>query len=104
MTAKLFLDDIRLCPDGYILVRNYDDCITLLENGIFEEVSLDYSLGYGQKTGYDVLVWLDKHREHLPKKINIHSTYPFGVHQMSNYIKAHFPEVELLPYREKMDC
>lgn len=79
MTAKLYLDDIRPCPDGYILVRNYEDCITLLENGIFEEVSLDYFLEYGTKTGYDVLVWLKNHKDHLPKKIRIHSTYPAGV-------------------------
>ena len=103
MTAKLYLDDIRPCPEGYILVRNYDDCVTLLENGIFEEVSLDYSLGYGYKTGFDVLVWLNNHREHLPKKINIHSTHPYGVSMMKNFILKYLPEVELLPYREKLD-
>ncbi len=95
MGAKLFLDDIRPCPQGYILVRNYKDCITLLENGIFELLSLDYSLG-GYHTGYDVLTWLNAHREHLPQKFRIHSTHPYGEQLMRDYIENHFPQVELI--------
>lgn len=82
MTAKLFLDDVRPCPPGYILVRSYDECIVLLENGKFDLVSLDYDLGYGQKKGYDVLLWLNEHPEHLPAKLKVHSTHPDGEYMM----------------------
>ena len=95
MAAKLFLDDIRPCPAGYILVRNYTDCVTLLEHGIFDIVSLDYSLGSYQ-TGLTVLRWLAEHREHLPKKISIHSTHSYGISQMRAFIKSHLSEVELI--------
>ncbi len=95
MKANLFLDDYRSCPEGYILVRDYEECIILLENGVFERVSLDYDLGYGQKTGYDVLVWLREHPEHLPKKIRVHSSHPAGSRMMLRFIKENLPQVEL---------
>ncbi len=97
MKAKLYLDDIRPKPDNFILVRDYNECIILLENGVFELVSLDYSLGFDSHTGYDVLLWLNQHPEHLPEKIRVHSTHSYGKKLMEDYIVKHFPQVELIP-------
>lgn len=86
MIKKLYLDNTRSCPDGFFLVRNYQefvDCISAA--GIPEYMSLDHDLAqehtqdllsdanfmlsdfenitlnydsYQEKTGYDCVQWL----------------------------------------------
>ena len=41
---KLFLDDIRREPAGYVLVRSFEDCIFELGTKDYDTVSLDYAL------------------------------------------------------------
>lgn len=58
---KVFLDDIRPTPEGWIRAYWPDDVINLLEQGNVEEISLDHDLGDDQKgTGYDVLLWIEE--------------------------------------------
>ena len=87
---KLFLDDIRIPPEGWELVRNYSDCIFRLSAQEYEAVSLDYSLGE-RFTGLDVLKWMAERRR-FPKTLNIHSTHPYGKAAMADYVRAHFPQ------------
>jgi hypothetical protein len=58
---KLYLDDQRPTPPGWVLARTADDAIDLLRQGGVTELSLDYDLGdphFG--TGLDVLDWLER--------------------------------------------
>ncbi len=70
---KVFLDDIRPAPDGWVLARWPEDVIELMKSGEVEEISLDHDLsdpfvgGQGycsstpERTGYDVLLWIEPH-------------------------------------------
>ncbi|MBQ7714496.1 MAG: cell division protein FtsJ [Clostridia bacterium] len=93
---RLFVDDMRPCPSGdnYLLCRNYEDAIWEMSVTDFDYVSLDYSLGYGEKTGYDILVWMKKSGK-IPRHINIHSSHPWGRRNMKDFCDLHFPNVEV---------
>ena len=73
---KLFLDDIRREPEGYVLVRSFEDCIFELGTKVYDTVSLDYALGE-RFTGLDVLKWMVRNQK-CPQKLNIHSTQAYG--------------------------
>ncbi len=58
---KLYLDDERPCPDGWVACRWPDEVIALLVAGGVSEVSLDHDLGDDDRgTGYSVLVWIEE--------------------------------------------
>ena len=87
---KLFLDDIRREPEGYVLVRSFEDCIFELGTKVYDTVSLDYALGE-RFTGLDVLTWMVRNQK-FPQKLNIHSTHAYGRAEMACYIRMHFPK------------
>ena len=87
---KLFLDDIRREPEGYVLVRSFEDCIFELGTKVYDTVSLDYALGE-RFTGLDVLKWMVRNKK-FPQKLNIHSTHAYGRAEMACYIRMHFPK------------
>lgn len=74
---KIFLDDIRQPPPGWVHVYWPDEMINLLKTGFVEEISLDHDLGDDNKgTGYDVLIWIENAvvmDGFNPPKIKIHS-------------------------------
>ena len=88
------LEPGSLCDDNPMLewevVRTVEDCITLLELGGVEILSLDYDLSWTDKehTGRDVLRWLYKevteelNVDVVPKRIHIHSGHPKGAYKM----------------------
>lgn len=41
---KLFVDDLRPCPDGWHLARTITEAIRILHNMFVSEVSLDYDI------------------------------------------------------------
>ncbi len=57
---KLYLDDQRPAPDGWVLAKTATDAIDLLRRGDVTELSLDYDLGEpASGTGLQVLTWLE---------------------------------------------
>lgn len=95
---KIFLDDYRTVPEGskgFSVVRNYRDCIQLIE--LFREdtafIDLDYDLGT-KETGLDVLKYMAEHNIR-PKRINIHSDHPEGVPEMVRYANEKLQSVVL---------
>jgi len=59
--VKVYLDDERVPPEGWVLVRWPDEVIDLLKTGEVTHLSLDHDLGDdGRGTGYDVLLWLEE--------------------------------------------
>jgi hypothetical protein len=74
---KIYLDDERPTPDGWIGVRWPDEVIAHLETGLVTDVSLDHDLGDDERgTGYDVVLWLEEAvalRGFVPPRMSVHS-------------------------------
>lgn len=88
---KLFVDDVRDAPIGWVQTRKIDITILLLEAGIVETISLDYDLGLANhKTGYDIIKWIEKQvatKGFIPPVIEIHTQNPVGSKRMEAGIK-----------------
>jgi hypothetical protein len=74
---KVWLDDERPAPHGWVLVRWPEDAIRLLTTGDVVELSLDHDLGDDTHgTGYDVILWIEERvatSDWLPPGIAIHT-------------------------------
>lgn len=77
MKIRVFLDDERTTPDGWVRVYWPKEAIELLEAGTVAELSLDHDLGDDERgTGYDVVLWIEEAvalRDFKPPKITVHS-------------------------------
>ncbi|MEO8899953.1 MAG: cyclic-phosphate processing receiver domain-containing protein [Polyangiaceae bacterium] len=89
---KIFLDDCRPTPEGWIEARWPDEVIVLLEQGGVIEVSLDHDLGDDERgTGYDVLSWIEEAvatRSFQPPRLHVHSANPAARMRMLQAIAA----------------
>jgi Cyclic-phosphate processing Receiver domain len=90
---KIWLDDERPAPDGWVCVETSADAIRLLETnpGHVEALSLDHDLG-GDDTGYLVIAWLEE-RVALdgfaaPVELRVHSANPVGRARMQQTIDS----------------
>ena len=74
---RVYLDDERATPEGWVRVYWPEEAIELLESGQVEEISLDHDLGDDERgTGYDVVVWIEEAvalRGFKPPRILVHS-------------------------------
>lgn len=91
-TMKVFLDDERIPPPGWVLCRWPDEVIALIEAGGVEVVSLDHDLGDDERgTGYDVIAWIEEAvatRGLRPPKLAVHSANPAARERMLRGIEA----------------
>ena len=92
---KVFLDDERVAPEGWVRVRWPEEAISLLKSGYVQELSLDHDLGDDQHgTGYDVLLWIEQevalHHFTPPANIAVHSANPAGRKRMLAAIESIF--------------
>lgn len=89
---KIFLDDERFTPDGWVRAYWPDEVIALLETGDVEAVSLDHDLGDDSRgTGYDVIRWIEEAvalRGFVPPRILVHSANPAAAVRMQAGIAA----------------
>jgi len=105
---KVYLDDVRKCPVGWYLARDYNEAIKLLKTGRVTEISLDHDLGaqhydammlenmgepfkYEGKTGYDVITWMEENNV-WPDRIWIHTMNPAAKIRMQAALKRHEEE------------
>lgn len=83
---KVFLDDERATPEGWVRVYWPDEAIALLQTGQVTEISLDHDLGDDARgTGYDVVLWIEAalHQQGLvPPRIHVHSVNPAARERM----------------------
>ncbi|OGS93826.1 MAG: hypothetical protein A3K04_00875 [Gallionellales bacterium RBG_16_56_9] len=83
---KLYLDDERVAPEGWVQVRWPDEAIKLLLTGTVTHLSLDHDLGDDQRgTGYDVLLWIEQEvvqHKFVSPDIVIHSANPAASQRM----------------------
>lgn len=85
---RIWVDDIRTPPEGYIWVKSVNDAIDLIrksiDNDIFIElIDMDHDAGDFSSMGGDyirLLDWLEIMEYNFP--IRIHSMNPVGVQNM----------------------
>ena len=74
---KVYLDDERETPAGWVRTFWPDEVIELLKTGEVVAVSLDHDLGDDERgTGYDVVLWIEEAvatRGFNPPEIRVHS-------------------------------
>lgn len=94
MRVRLWLDDVRPAPDGWLHVKTAPEAIALFATGEVVEASLDHDLGPSDAgTGYDVVAWVEKAigvrawYGPLPR-IHVHSANPVGRGRMVAAVKA----------------
>jgi hypothetical protein len=108
---RLWLDDIREpwkhgCV-GWDWAKTAEEAIAFLRTGTVTIASLDHDLTPeqtlggiygviktdGQKSGYDVVVWLEEHPEFWPADgVRVHSMNPAGRKRMLQVIERHYNE------------
>ena len=74
---KIFLDDEREAPEGWVRINWAEEAIQLLKTGKVDEISLDHDLGNDERgTGYDVILWIEEAvitKGYKPPIISVHS-------------------------------
>ena len=89
---KVYLDDERETPQGWVRVYWPDEAIALLEQGTVKEISLDHDLGDDARgTGYDVVRWIEQAvvlHGFVPPVMRVHSANPAAVKRMNEGIAA----------------
>lgn len=87
---KVYLDDERTTPEGYIRVYWPEEAIELLKTGNVTEISLDHDLGDDEHgTGYDVVLWIEEQvytQNFKPPIMNVHSANSSARDKMENGI------------------
>src|SRR5687768_16473707 len=93
---KLWVDDLRCAPPGWIWVINVEDAKAVLETGEVEELSLDHDLGdtnIPERTGYTLVCWMEeKHVTEgipFPPICRVHSDNSVGVEKMRKVLQRY---------------
>lgn len=81
------LKNIKENPGEFVkYARTYNDGIKQLKNKKWNLLYLDHDLG-DDKTGYDIINWLDQNKEFLPDEIKCISMNPVGRDKINKVIK-----------------
>jgi hypothetical protein len=90
--VKVYLDECRPTPAGWVPARWPQEVIRLLEQGGVAELSLSHELGDdAHGTGYDVLTWITEAvvgRGFQPPRIRVHSATPAAGQRMLQAIST----------------
>lgn len=86
---KIWVDDIRPAPEGYIWCKSVNATIALIEHSYqIDVIDIDYDAGEYANDGGDylkILDWLEVTGRCYP--IHIHSMNPVGVENMRRIIR-----------------
>ncbi len=90
---KIWLDDLRHPPKGWICVRTANAAIVLMKYNKTLEISLDHDLGWNPAcgNGYDVLLWIEEQvrlNGYEPPIIHVHTDNPSARPKMLAAIKS----------------
>jgi hypothetical protein len=90
---KLWLDDIREAPKGFVWAKTYTEAIACLEycrieNKELELADLDNDLGPGQKEGRKVVLWMAEN-DWWPNEVRIHSANPVAAKYMRGMVERY---------------
>ena len=116
---KLYVDDLRRCPEGWVLARTNTEAIRLLATGYVEEISIDHDicvpridfidqsvrkrLAIGEETYQPVAYYIAA----MPKpnliKVNFHTANPDGAAKMKSILDAVGIDSTYVPGSYKID-
>ena len=92
MPIKVYLDDERPTPEGWVRTFWPEEVIHHLENDDVSEISLDHDLGDDQHgTGYDVLKWIEEQvytTDFVPPRMHVHTANPVARQRMTQAVEA----------------
>lgn len=117
---RVWHDDVREAPEGWIRVKTNNQAIAVLENGWpIDEISLDFDLGLHDielpedpdeliavveelgppaENGADLVRWMLENK-YVPPKITIHSWNPDGAKKMARMLTDAGHSVYMSPYK-----
>lgn len=83
---NLYVDDLRNCPNGFVIARTTEEAIKYLESFEVGILSLDHDLGIDKQgkllpSGYDLVKYICKNKLFV-KKIYLHTNNPVGRENM----------------------
>jgi hypothetical protein len=89
---NVYLDDLRDCPEGFVLAKTTEEALKLFANNKVNILSLDHDLGVDQdgkllRSGYDFVKEFCS-RGLFAKKIYIHTDNPVGREAMFQTLLA----------------
>ena len=101
---KIYLDDERTPPEGWILVSTPEEAIEHLKNGDVEWISLDHDLGEISRTcyenpitGMDVLTWMENQvatTDYVPPRMMAHTANPVAKQKMHAAMRSIYKMVK----------
>lgn len=99
--ARLFVDDLRDCPDGWELIRTITEAVRILDAGGITEISLDHDAGYyrpsqtgghievGEETFDPIARFIVRlPPDCRPSTVNIHSANDVGRDRMTHTLRG----------------
>jgi hypothetical protein len=93
-SLRLWLDDVRPAPPGWVHAHSVNEAIRLIEQGDCTHASLDHDLGEYTEDGgegYALVLWMAEHDCWPPQGIRIHSANVVGVRRMLGVIDRYGP-------------
>ncbi|WP_235960531.1 cyclic-phosphate processing receiver domain-containing protein [Paenibacillus silvestris] len=89
---NLFVDDLRDCPVGFTLARNFEQAIEILRMNTIDILTLDHDLGedeHGKElpNGYDLVKYFCEHGLRV-NRIYLHTDNPVGRNNMYETLLA----------------
>ncbi|EOV9528287.1 cyclic-phosphate processing receiver domain-containing protein [Bacillus cytotoxicus] len=89
---NLYVDDLRDCPEGFVVARTMEEAITCLKEYDVQILSLDHDLGEDEEgnllsTGYDLVKYMCEHGLRA-NKIYLHTDNGVGRENMYQTLKA----------------
>ena len=114
---KLWHDDIRPAPEGWVWARTNDEAKEILLSNEVTEISMDHDLGMhhyteqqitenpelifgmgrGPHTGLDLVEWMVE-TGNVPSVITIHSWNPWGAKEMAETFNDHGHNCTVQPF------
>lgn len=95
---NLYMDDLRSCPQGFVLARSGEECVQLLQDVKVHILSLDHNLDWDKMDGYEVAKFMVDHQIYADE-IYLHSSNPVGRERMYHLLKGNKPKnVKLYPH------
>lgn len=103
MKVRLWHDDVRRAPEGWLWAQTNDEAKAILNEHEVIEASLDHDLGregqeeypedeellfgdYGDETGVDLVRWMIENNA-VPSLVRIHSWNPAGAARMAALLR-----------------
>lgn len=92
MKINIYLDDLRDCPEGFVLAKNIEEVKKLFEQHEIGILSLDHDLGTDEKgellpSGYDFVKYFCENGLYC-EKIFLHTDNIVGKENMESVLKA----------------